>query len=75
MPEFDHEAVNDGVSEYVRCMAHTNVIESFWAMIKRTHDGRFYKISPRLQRYVSEFSGKHTTPRTQAPSPDARHGR
>ena len=60
MPEYDHEAVNHTVSEYVRGKAHTNGIESFWAMLKRAHDGTFHKISPKhLQRYVSEFAGKH----------------
>ena len=57
---FDHEAVYHKVSEYVRGMAHTNGIESFWAMLKRAHNGTFHKVSPQhLQRYVSEFAGKH----------------
>ena len=56
----DHESVRHSVSEYVRGQAHTNGIESFWAMLKRSHDGTFHKISPKhLQRYVSEFAGKH----------------
>ena len=60
MPEFEHEAVNHSVGEYVDGMAHTNGIESFWSMLKRAHKGTFHKISPKhLQRYVSEFSGKH----------------
>ncbi len=60
MPEFNHEAVNHSVAEYVRGQAHTNGIESFWAMLKRAHDGTFHKMSPKhLQRYVSEFAGKH----------------
>ena len=58
--DFDHEAVNHTVSEYVRGQAHTNGMESFWSMLKRAHDGTFHKISPKhLQRYVSEFAGKH----------------
>ena len=58
--ERDHEAVRHSVSEYVRGQAHTNGIESFWAMLKRAHGGTFHKISPKhLQRYVSEFAGKH----------------
>ena len=58
--ERDHEAVRHSVSQYVRGQAHTNGIESFWAMLKRSHDGTFHKISPKhLQRYVSEFAGKH----------------
>ena len=60
MTEYDHEAVNHSVGEYVRDMAHTNGIESFWAMLKRAHKGTFHKISPKhLQRYVHEFAGKH----------------
>jgi len=57
---FDHESVKHSVSEYVDGMAHTNGIESFWSMLKRAHKGTFHKISPKhLQRYVSEFAGKH----------------
>ena len=41
-------------------MAHTQGIESFWAMLKRAHKGTFHKISPKhLQRYVDQFAGKH----------------
>ena len=58
--DFDHEAVNHSSSQYVRGQAHTNGMESFWSMLKRAHDGTFHKISPKhLQRYVSEFAGKH----------------
>ena len=60
MTEFEHEAVNHSVGEYVDGMAHTQGIESFWSMLKRAHKGTFHKISPKhLQRYVSEFAGKH----------------
>ncbi len=41
-------------------MAHIQGIESSWSMLKRAHKGTFHKISPKhLQRYVSEFAGKH----------------
>ena len=60
MPEYDHEAVNHSVGEYVRDMAHTNGMESFWAMLKRGYQGTFHKISPKhLERYVQEFAGRH----------------
>ena len=36
---YNHEAVNHGVGEYVRDMAHTNGVESFWAMLKRGYHG------------------------------------
>ncbi len=58
--DYEHEPVNHSVSQYVRGQAHTNGMESFWSMLKRAHDGTFHKISPKhLQRYVSEFAGKH----------------
>ena len=57
---FTHETVKHSVSEYVRDMAHTNGIESFWSMLKRAHHGTFHKMSPKhLDRYVTEFAGKH----------------
>ena len=60
MPSREHEAVKHSISEYVREQAHTNGIESFWAMLKRAHKGTFHKLSPKhLDRYVQEFAGKH----------------
>ena len=57
---FRHEAVKHSVAEYVRDQAHTNGIESFWAMLKRAHIGTFHKMSPKhLERYVRQFAGKH----------------
>ena len=57
---FDHETVKHSVAEYVRGMAHTNEIESFWSMLKRAHMGTYHKLSPKhLNRYVQQFSGKH----------------
>ncbi len=60
MAEYAHEAVNHSVGEYVRNMAHTNGIESFWAMLKRGYQGTYHKFSEKhLDRYVGEFSGRH----------------
>ena len=57
---FPHEAVNHSVGEYVRGQAHTQGIESFWAMLKRAHKGTYHKMSRKhLQRYVDEFAGRH----------------
>ena len=57
---FKHESVRHSTGEYVKDMAHTNGIESFWSMLKRAHKGTFHKMSPKhLQRYVNEFAGRH----------------
>ncbi|MYB37918.1 MAG: IS1595 family transposase [Gammaproteobacteria bacterium] len=60
LPGMDHESVKHSVAEYVRGKAHTNGIESFWAILKRAHTGTFHKMSPKhLERYVRQFAGKH----------------
>ena len=57
---FPHEAVTHSAGEYVRGPVHTNGIESFWSMLKRAHKGTYHKMSPKhLQRYVTEFTGRH----------------
>ena len=56
----NHETVNHSVSEYVNGMAHTNGIESFWAMLKRGYHGTYHHMSEKhLERYVNEFAGRH----------------
>ena len=58
--DFDHEAVNHSAGEYVRGMAHTNGMESFWSMLKRGYHGTFHHFSEKhLDRYVGEFAGRH----------------
>ena len=58
--DFDHESVNHSAGEYVRGMAHTNGIESFWAMLKRGYQGTFHHFSEKhCDRYVTEFAGRH----------------
>ncbi len=56
----NHESVKHSVSEYVKDQAHTNGIESFWAMLKRGYHGTYHHMSEKhLDRYVQEFSGRH----------------
>ena len=57
---YDHQTVNHSAKQYVDGMAHTNGIESFWAMLKRGYHGTFHKMSAKhLHRYVDEFAGRH----------------
>ena len=59
---FEHETVKHSVSEYVNGMAHTNGIESFWALLKRGYHGTFHHVSEKhLGRYVREFAGRNNT--------------
>ena len=59
MAGFDHEAVNHSVGEYVRAQAHTNGMESFWAMLKRGYHGTFHHFSTaHMQRYINEFAAR-----------------
>ena len=55
-----HETVAHNAGEYVREQAHTNGIESFWALLDRGIMGTFHHVSPKhLDRYVTEFAGRH----------------
>ena len=56
----NHATVAHSVGEYVRGQAHTNGIESFGSMLKRGYYGTYHRMSPKhLDRYVTEFSGRH----------------
>ena len=58
----NHHTVNHKAGEYVRDKAHTNGIESFWALLKRGYHGVFHHISfKHLHRYVNEFAGRLNT--------------
>ena len=54
---FRHDAVNHSAGEYKRGAAHTNGIESVWAVLKRGLHGVYHHASKKhLFRYVDEFS-------------------
>lgn len=56
----EHQAVSHSVGDWVRDQAHTNGLESFWAMMKRGYMGVYHHFSPKhLHRYINEFSGRH----------------
>jgi transposase-like protein len=52
--EFIHETVNH-MQEYVRGQVHTQGIENFWSLLKRTLRGTYVAVEPfHLERYVAE---------------------
>jgi transposase-like protein len=52
--DYVHEVINHGV-EYVREHIHTNGIENFWALLKRTIKGTYVSVEPfHLGRYLDE---------------------
>lgn len=56
-PDYHHHTVNHSAGECVRFFAHTNGVESFWALLKRGIFGIYHHVSRKhLMRYVDEFS-------------------
>ena len=56
-----HQTVRHSVGFWVNGRAHTNGLESFWATLKRGYHGTYHHLSPKhLDRYVGEFSGRHS---------------
>jgi len=69
---YRHEAVKHVAGEYVRGTAHTNGIESVWAVMKRGMHGVYHHADRKhMGRYLNEFTfrlnqgnvGRHTTAR------------
>ena len=55
--EYKHESVKHSDKEYVDGMAHTNGIESVWAVLKRGFNGVYHNWSKKHCRaYVDEFT-------------------
>lgn len=56
---YSHEWVDHSIGQYVKDKAHTNGIESFWALLKRGYYGVFHHITwKHLDRYLDEFEAR-----------------
>ncbi len=52
---YDHESINHSQNEYARGDVHTNTIEGFWAIMKRSIYGIHHFVIPKhLQWYINE---------------------
>ena len=56
---YGHDSVHHRSGEYVKGEAHTNGVESFWAMLKRGYYGTYHQMSAKhLQKYIDEFADR-----------------
>jgi transposase-like protein len=55
--KYEHRVVRHSAKQFVDGMAHTNSIESAWALLKRGFYGTFHKFTlEHLQKYADEFA-------------------
>ncbi len=56
----ESQSVNHTIGEYVRGEAHTNTVESYFAIMKRGITGTYHHVSPvHLKRYLAEFDFRY----------------
>jgi len=71
MDEFNHLEVKHSAKEFVNGMAHTNGIESVWAVLKRGFYGTYHNFSTKhVRRYVNEFTFRCNEGGCKIPSMD-----
>jgi transposase-like protein len=62
---FVHEVVNHS-EEYVRGQVHTNGLENFWSLLKRSLKGTYVCVEPfHLDRYVDEQAFRYNNRKTE----------
>jgi transposase-like protein len=61
-----HESVAHRLAEYVRGEVHTNGIENFWALLKRSLHGTYVAVEPfHLSKYVTEQAFRYNNRATK----------
>ncbi len=57
---FNHLKVDHSAGKYVIDEAHTNTIENFWSLLKRSIIGIYHRVSPKhIDKYVAEASFRY----------------
>jgi transposase len=62
MPEkgYKHRRIKHSARVYVRGNVHTNTIEGFWSLVKRSIGGVYHQVSQKyLQSYLDEYSFRY----------------
>jgi transposase-like protein len=68
--DFIHDTVNHSAKEYVRkeedgTKVHTNTIEGYWSLVKRTISGTYVSVEPfHLERYLDEYGFRYDNRKT-----------
>lgn len=58
----DHAAINHSQGEFLREDVHTNTVEGFFSLLKRTLYGIYHQVSPKhLQRYCDEVTYRYNS--------------
>jgi transposase-like protein len=71
MLDFTHLEVNHSAKQFVDGMAHTNGIESAWAVLKRGYYGTYHNFGTKhIQRYLDEFTFRLNEGDCRIPSMD-----
>jgi hypothetical protein len=59
-PDYNHETVHHAAKRYVIGAVHTNTIEGFWSIFKRSIVGSYHKVSAKyLPLYIAECQFKY----------------
>ncbi|WP_334403112.1 transposase [Bradyrhizobium sp. AZCC 2289] len=66
LTEYNHKAVKHSARECVVRAAHTNTLEGFWSIFKRSIVGSYHKVSRKyLPLYVAETQFKYNNRRNE----------
>ena len=61
-PFYNHKIINHSNKEYVIGDVHTNTIEGFWSLMKRSIFGIYHVVTVKhLDRYLNEFTYRYNT--------------
>ena len=57
---YKHKRINHGAKVWVSGDIHTNTIEGFWSLLKRSINGVYHSVSQKhLQNYINEYSFRY----------------
>ena len=58
--DYDHGSVKHGIRQWVKGIHHTNSIEGFWSLLKRSIQGTHVHVSKKhLSKYLGEFEYRY----------------